>query len=330
MAENELNKDRQTATYIDQNGRKQTGVYSAAAENAGLGAGQAASGGVQGGTMGHYDSMRNLYQQMYDERVAGNNAAYEAATARAQEINQQNIDTLNQGYQGTNKQLYRDYMNHQRTLPQQMAARGYSGGLSESSQLRLRNAYEEGLNENERARLGQISAYNSDLAQQIFEARAAADADIRQANQQRLGYLTALQEQQYQDQQQRAATMASAGDFSGYAALGYSDSEIAYLQNVWARQNPALAYSMGKIGVEDYYKLTGSYPPGYSANRSGGGGSSRKTQTPGKTYDLAPLSDATRARMAAEEQERQAINSDPVQSALLGNRNIGYYALFGG
>lgn len=271
--ENELNKEQQTATYIDQNGQKQTGVVSG--ENAGLAASQpAAASSPAGGTGTHWDQMRNLYQQQYDEQTAANNAAYEAAAARAREVNQQNIEALNKGFQGTNRQLYRDYMKHQRTLPQEMAARGYSGGLSESAGLRLRNSYEEGLNENERARLGQVSTFDNNLAQQLYEAQATATAANQQANQQRLGYLTALQEQQYQDQQQRAATLASAGDFSGYRDLGYSDDQITYLQDIWARQNPALAYSLGKISAGTYYQLTGAYPPGYStgSTRSSGGG----------------------------------------------------------
>ena len=304
----------QQATYIDEAGNKQTGVYNTKTAtplnqteettgvyntrtatplaqdqgNAGLGASQPAQGS-------HWDSMRNYYQQMYDEQTAANNAAYEAAAARAREATQQNIEALNQGYQGTNRQLYRDYMQHQRTLPQEMAARGYSGGLSESAQLRLRNSYEEGLNENERARLAQENSANASLAQQLYEAQATATAANQQANQQRLGYLTQLQEQMYQDQQQRAATLASAGDFSGYRDLGYSDDQVSYLESIWARQNPALAYSLGKISAGTYYQLTGAYPPGYSTGTTrsgggsggGGGGGDDKTKPTGDYWEDA-------------------------------------------
>jgi len=306
----------QKATYIDEAGNKQTGVYNTRQAmplnqteeatgvyntrqatplnqtgvyntrqaiplvqdqgNSGLGASQPASGT-------HWDQMRNLYQQQYNEQEAANNAAYEAAAARAREVTQQNIDTLNQGYQGTNRQLYRDYMEHQRALPQQMAARGMSGGASESSMLRLRNSYEEGLNENERARLAQISSAEGDLAQKLFEAQATATAANQQARQQQLGYLTALQEQEYQDLKNRADTMASAGDFSGYRELGYSDADIKTLQDMWARSNPALAYSKGLISAETYYQLTGSYPPGYSTGSSGGGGGSGGSNRNGDT-----------------------------------------------
>ena len=262
-----LSQNEQTATYIDNDGNRQTGYYSAAAGNAGLG-----STALTTGDGTHWDQMRGMYQQMYDEQVRANNDALETAAARAREATQEALDSLNAGYQGTNRQLYRDYMQHRRTLPQEMAAQGYSGGLSESAMLRLRNSYEEGLNENERARIGQENSAKGQLAQQLYEAQAKAAAANQQANQQRLSYLTALQEQQYQDMQQRAATLASAGDFSGYKNLGYSDTQIEYLADIWARQNPVLAYSLGKIDADTYYKLTGSYPPGYETGGGGGGG----------------------------------------------------------
>ena len=132
-------------------------------------------------------------------------------------------------------------MNSRRTLPQELAARGYSGGLSESSMLRLSNAYEEGLNENERARLAQETSYNLSLARQLFDARAKADEANLQAGQQRYTNLAAIRQAMYKDQQQRAATMAAAGDFTEYARLGFSKSEIRYLREMWKRMNPDLA-----------------------------------------------------------------------------------------
>lgn len=44
-------------------------------------------------------------------------------------------------------------MENKRTLPQRLAAQGITGGLTESSQVRLANSYGEELAENERARL---------------------------------------------------------------------------------------------------------------------------------------------------------------------------------
>jgi len=192
----------------------------------------------------YWAQMENSYEQQYADQVAANNQALENARSRAQEAAQAQIDALRQQYQGTNRQLYRDYMRNQRALPQQMSALGYNGGMSESGRLRLANAYGEALAENERARMGQEAGYNQTLAQQLYEAQAAADSANRRAEENRLSYVRALREAQRQDLMTRAATMAGAGDFSLYGELGYTPEQIGALYKVWAAQNPELAAAM--------------------------------------------------------------------------------------
>lgn len=189
---------------------------------------------------GYPDAMRNYYQQMLDEQTGANEAAAAAAAERARAATQAQIDALNAGYQGTNRELYRDYMERQRTLPQQLAAQGYTGGLTESSRLRMGNAYQEALAGNERARLSEESGANAALAQQLFESRMATDQANQQARQQYLQYMAGLEEQQYQEQQARADQLAASGDFSGYLGLGYSQDEVDYLTRLWLKQNPKL------------------------------------------------------------------------------------------
>ena len=67
-----------------------------------------------------------------------------------------------------------------------------------------------------------------------------ADQADRQAARERLQNLAALRQAAYRDQQQRAKTMAAAGDFSEYPALGFSTSEVRYLQDMWRRMHPKL------------------------------------------------------------------------------------------
>ena len=224
-------------TYVD-NGAKNTGVVQEEPEAEPV--------------PSYWDTMRDEYQNYYDEQVAANNAALENARQRAQEATDAQIAAMNEGYRGTNRQLYRDYMERQRVLPQQMAAQGYSGGLTESSRLRLGNAYQEALAENERARIAQESSANQALAQQLYEAQAAADAADLQASQNRYSYLAALQQKQYEQEraelEARAAMLGSVGDFSAYKELGYSDAEIAYLQAMFRKMNPQLFASSGGGG----------------------------------------------------------------------------------
>lgn len=47
---------------------------------------------------------------------------------------------------------------------------------------------------------------------------------------------------------ERASTLAGAGDFSGYAALGYTDEQVAAMQKAWIAKNPALAANLGLTG----------------------------------------------------------------------------------
>lgn len=212
-------------SYIGSDGSKQTGTVKV----------------TPGNTPDYYTQLGKLYQTAYDDQIAANNAALEAARQRAQEATDAQVAALADQYAGTNRQLYRDYMNSRRVLPQQLAAMGYNGGLSESSMLRLNNSYEEGLNENERARLAQEAAYNQELLQQLYDAQTRTTEANNTARQNLYGQQATLQQMIYADQQQRAATMAASGDFSEYERLGFSPSEIAYLKQMWRRMNPTLA-----------------------------------------------------------------------------------------
>lgn len=193
-----------------------------------------------GQTPDFYTELGKLYQTAYDEQIAANNAELEAARQRAQEATDAQIAALADQYAGTNRQLYRDYMNSRRVLPQQMAAQGYNGGLSESSMLRLNNSYEEGLNENERARIAQEAAYQQALQQNLYDAGVRTNEANRNARMNLYSQQAALQEAIYRDAQNRAATMAASGDFSEYERLGFSPSEIQYLRQMWRRMNPTL------------------------------------------------------------------------------------------
>ena len=213
------------ATYIGSNGQKQTGTVKV----------------KPGQTPDFYNQMGEFYRKAYEDQVAANAADLAAAEQRAREATDEQIAALADQYAGTNRQLYRDYMESRRTLPQRLAAQGFNGGLSESSMLRLNNSYEEGLNENERARIAQVSEYQRQLAQDLYDAAARTRESDRSAKTTYDSQLAALQEAIFRDQQQRAATMAAAGDFTEYERLGYSPEEIAYLKALWRKANPALA-----------------------------------------------------------------------------------------
>lgn len=255
-------------TYIGNGGSKQTGTTLPKV--------------TPGQTPSHYAELADLYKTMYNQQIAANNAAMAEAKAQAEKNTEAQIAALAEQYAGTNRQLYRDMMEQRRTLPQQLAAMGYNGGLTESSMLRMNNNYEEGLNENERARLAQETSYNQALAQQLYDLQSKTTEANQAALQNWYGQQAALKDAVYQDLQNRAATMAASGDFSEYKKLGFSDSEIAYLKAIWAKMNPTLSGS-GSSGSSGGRRRTTTKTPAKKTPAK-----KTPTKTPAKTPTKTP------------------------------------------
>lgn len=207
----------------------------------------------------YWAMMREMYRKQYDDSVAANDAASALAAQRASEAAQEQIDAMAAQYAGTNRQLYRDYMETKKALPQQMAAQGYSGGLSESARLRLGTSYEEALAENERARLAAAAGINSEKAQNIFDIEQATSEANRQAAALRNQNLMALEQEKFQYdeaiRQAAAEQMAAAGDFSGLVGMGYSQEDVDYLTRIWLLENPGAASAWMQAHPEDAKRL---------------------------------------------------------------------------
>lgn len=247
-------------TYIDPNGDAQKGTTEGTPEE------------TPGEPQRTYlDDLKDQYQKMYDDAVKANNDAAKAAAERALAKVEQGIGELGEQYGNINKQLYRDYMESLRVLPQEMAARGYSGGMSESARLGLDTAYGERLNENEAARIAAIMQLRQQGADAEYQANAARDQANAQAQQTLYANMMNLILQQQQDAATKAQNMAQYGDFSGYLGLGYTQSEIDQMQKAWIAANPELARTLGYVKTPE---------PVYSSYSGGGGGGSGSGTTP--------------------------------------------------
>ena len=178
-------------------------------------------------------------------------------------------------------------------LNEQMAGSGINVGAGSQlalSQQNSRNAAmgkvstaeADALSDLEAQRQKVKTAYQNAVAQAISEndaARAKAlyteaqrvDNSIVNTAVKQLSVDTTLAENERSRLEQQAATLAKYGDFSGYAALGYSQDQIDAMQKVWGAQNPKL-----------YYERTGKYPASYTASKrkKGGGGGGDDTITP--------------------------------------------------
>lgn len=216
----------------------------------------------------YLDDLKDQYQKMYDDAVKANNDAAKAAAERALAQVEQSVGELGDQYGNINKQLYRDYMESLRVLPQEMAARGYSGGMSESARLGLDTAYGERLNENEAARIAAIAQLRQQGADAEYQANAARDQANAQAQQNLYANMMNLILQQQQDAATKAQNMAQYGDFSGYLGLGYSQSQVDAMKKAWIAANPELAKELGYVKTPE---------PVYSSYSGSGGG---KNNTP--------------------------------------------------
>ena len=131
-----------------------------------------------------------------------------------------------------------------------------------------------------------ISENDAERAKALYTEAQRVDNSIVNTAVKQLSVDTTLAENERSRLEQQAATLAKYGDFSGYAALGYSQDQIDAMQKVWGAQNPKL-----------YYERTGTYPASYTASNSragggggGGGGGGDDTITPARDQKTKPKS----------------------------------------
>lgn len=186
-----------------------------------------------------------LWRPGYADALAENKTAADAAAETAERDAQDALERIRGGYKSTDRQLYREYMESKRTLPQRLAAQGITGGLTESSQVRLANSYGEELAENERARLAEEAKTYSARDARLAAARAEqsrADAEAKRTHGESLAKLwQEAEKHRREDAAKTAALLAAAGDYSGYVGMGLTQEQADYLAEIWMGRNGALA-----------------------------------------------------------------------------------------
>lgn len=191
------------------------------------------------------ETMQGYYGDRYADALAENKTAADAAAETAERDAQDALERIRGGYKSTDRQLYREYMESKRTLPQRLAAQGITGGLTESSQVRLANSYGEELAENERARLAEEAKTHSARDARLAAARAEqsrADAEAKRTHGESLAKLwQEAEKHRREDAAKTAALLAAAGDYSGYVGMGLTQEQADYLAEIWMGRNGALA-----------------------------------------------------------------------------------------
>lgn len=190
--------------------------------------------------------MANAYQQMIDsysaQRKAQEDFLKQQQANQAKQLQNQVNKTISQletakkqygqTYQDNARQAYIQKMQAQRDLPQQLAAQGVSGGLSESGNIALNTAYGNQLSGYKRDYNDQLSAAD----QNIYNARQDYNSALADLNNAYLGKLA--ENNNYYNQliaQQKAAQLqaeeaARQAALSGSSSGSSNSSDSAYIK----------------------------------------------------------------------------------------------------
>ncbi|MBR4194534.1 MAG: hypothetical protein IKQ54_09440 [Oscillospiraceae bacterium] len=113
------------------------------------------------------------------------------------------------------------------------------------------------------------------LEQSAYQRWRDRGADL----QNRYSMLSSMAATEQATGQQNYAQLAQLIGSSGYkpteeelANAGMSADQANAMLQMWIASNPQLAYNNGQISAEDFYKMTGAYPIGYTPGAEGGSG----------------------------------------------------------
>lgn len=148
----------------------------------------------------YYDTQADLYGQMLETQKQQIQAETDAATAELLQQTQQQKEDITTAYGQSDKELFRNYRNAVRDLPQQLAAMGITGGLSESSRVELESGYGENLNKSQLQRMAEIADLDAAAATAQRQNELAAGQQQNTALLEYYRNLAGLGDQRYQEQ----------------------------------------------------------------------------------------------------------------------------------
>lgn len=138
------------------------------------------------------DSFQQNQSNLLERQYA---AALEAARGNLDSQKEQ----VNQQYDDLARQLYIQRRMNERDLPQQMAAMGYTGGITESSALGLQTSYADALRQGENQRINTIASLEQAIRQAELEGNRELAAQLSSLAQNTMGlYAEALAQIQSQ------------------------------------------------------------------------------------------------------------------------------------
>lgn len=155
------------------------------------------------------------------------------------------------------------YERNRRNFNQQAAGSGLNTGTASQAALAQNSTWQRDYGNLRTAEADALAKADQQMAALETQYKSAVASAIAENDYDRAKALM----DEYGNQENRdaamAKTLASYGDFSGYAKL-YGDDAANNMAQYWIYSNPQLAYSMGKISADEYARLTGKRTGGKS------------------------------------------------------------------
>lgn len=208
------------------------------------------------------EAIQNTYSDLIREQQRAQAEAQRQAEAAKRAAVEQSVGRLEaqkaglaDNYGDLYRQLYIDKRMAERNMPQQMAAMGYTGGLTESALLGVHNQYTDALRQGESARLAQ----ERELDQAITDARLAGDISIAEqaAEIARDGFQTYAELAKERLSQNNWERQFAHNQQQDALAQSNADREFALSQMLHLLEREDVDYSRKVEAAQYLYKATG-------------------------------------------------------------------------
>ena len=233
-------------------------------------------------TSGQGQAINDLYDAKKQSQLTQLESAYQESRAEAEAAR----DKLPGQYRQQANDLAAQYERNRRNFNLQAEASGLNSGTASQAALAQNSAYQRDMGALRTAQADAMTEADRGIAELERQYQANVSSAIADNDYQRAQALLNEYNNGYTRDLNTAKTLAAYGDFSGYAGL-YGQDTANNMAALWKAQNPDLAYNTGRMSAEEYKAITGKYPKGYTAPRSGAA-----VRDP---YGMGSLSDAQRS-----------------------------------
>lgn len=244
------------------------GGGTAPANTAGMGTGVGTGTGVQTDANGNpvYPGVTTQYEpvqmdnlqrirDMYDAQINAERAALQEQGDQALSDAQANRDKIADTYAKQRNAASVDWERQRRNFLEGAMTSGVNTGAGSQAELSMMGMYQRGQNTLGASQAQAEAEADRNLADIRRSTQAAINEAVMKNDYQKAAALLDEYKDQYNRAIDRAESLASFGDFSGYAAV-YGNEVASRMYQTWIAQNPDIAIALGIMTPQQYAQST--------------------------------------------------------------------------